>query len=63
MKNSRTIFLSSIFNWFAEDFKRTHGTVIDFVEEYLPAEEASKLSPDYSVKFTEYNWNLNDGSR
>ncbi len=62
-EKSRTIFLSSIFDWFAEDFKKTHGTVLDFVKEYLPVAEASKLSSDYSKKFTEYDWNLNDGSR
>ncbi len=56
------IYLSSIFNWFADDFKDTHGTVLGFVKEHLSTEAATKLSTDYAIQYTEYDWNLNDGS-
>jgi len=39
-ENQNTIYLSSIFIWFAWDFTKTHGTYFAFVKEYLPAEEA-----------------------
>jgi hypothetical protein len=61
-ENNKTIYLSSIFTWFAEDFNKTHGSILEFVKEYLPAEEANKVNSDYSLKFTEYDWTLNDGS-
>jgi len=61
-ENQKTVYLSSIFDWFASDFNKTHGSVLGFVKEYLPAEEAKKINSDYSLKFTEYDWNLNEGS-
>lgn len=61
-ENQKTVYLSSIFDWFAQDFNKTHGSVLGFVKEYLPAEEAKKINSDYSLKFTEYDWNLNEGS-
>ena len=62
-EGNKTIYLSSIFNWFAGDFKKTHSTVLDFVKQYLPADEANKLNPNFRVNYTEYDWNLNDSSR
>jgi len=41
-ENQKTVYLSSIFEWFAQDFNKTHGSVLGFVKEYLPAEEAKK---------------------
>jgi len=61
-ENQKTVYLSSIFDWFAQDFNKTHGSVLGFVKEYLPAEEAKKINSDYSLKFSEYDWNLNEGS-
>lgn len=61
-ENQKTVYLSSIFDWFASDFIKTHGSVLGFFREYLPAEEAKKINSDYSLKFSEYDWNLNDGS-
>jgi len=61
-ENQKTVYLSSIFDWFASDFNKTHGSVLGFVKEYLPSEEAKKINSDYSLKFTEYDWNLNEGS-
>ncbi len=62
-EGNKTIYLSSIFNWFSDDFIKTHGTVLDFVKKYLPTGDANKLSSDYPIKFTEYDWSLNDGSK
>jgi len=61
-EREKTVYLSSIFDWFASDFNKTYGSVLGFVKEYLPAEEAKKINSDYSLKFTEYDWNLNEGS-
>jgi len=61
-EKEKTVYLSSIFDWFAQDFNKTHRSVLGFVKEYLPAEEAKKINSDYSLKFTEYDWNLNEGS-
>ena len=61
-ENNKVVYLSSIFNWFAGDFIKTNGSVSAFVKEYLPADESKIINLDYSLKFTEYDWKLNDGS-
>ncbi|MFZ6010570.1 MAG: DUF547 domain-containing protein [Bacteroidota bacterium] len=47
--------LSQIFNWFTKDFTKK-GTLIDFVNQYAKV----KVSKNASLKFLEYNWNLNE---
>ena len=67
----REIRLSSIFNWYEEDFEAEidtpiaakHGAVIEYIARYLPADKASQLreaSTRYSVVFNPYDWSLND---
>ena len=57
----RTVYLSPIFKWYAEDFQKKSGSVLSFVEPYFP-EGAAKGLPagGYSVKYTEYDWSLNE---
>ena len=59
---ARVVHLSMIFKWFAGDFERQSGTVLDFVAAYLPAEEARALKEDgpYRIEYTDYDWRLND---
>ncbi len=46
--------LSSIFNWFASDFK-VHGDVMSFIKKYQPV-----LDLNNDVQYLEYKWNLNE---
>lgn len=55
---TRTLYLSSIFDWFHEDFEAAAGSVPAFVARYLDA----KPDPDVRVEFLEYDWRLNDRS-
>lgn len=55
---TRTIHLSPIFKWFADDFKRQSGSVFKFVQGYRP-----ELQPgSWKIRYTDYDWSLNDGS-
>ena len=67
----KEIRLSSIFNWYEEDFEdeidspiaTKHGAVLEYVARHLPAAKASQLreaSTKYAVVFTPYDWSLND---
>jgi hypothetical protein len=47
--------ISSIFNWFSEDFTKK-GTVVDFLNQYSKVKINSKTKVNYLV----YNWNLNE---
>ncbi|MGJ8632949.1 MAG: DUF547 domain-containing protein [Luteolibacter sp.] len=59
-KASGTLYLSSIFDWFKEDFIKKSGSVEKFVAPYFPAAEKSLIeSGKLKVKFSDYDWNLN----
>lgn len=52
--STRTLHLSSIFNWFAPDFGGPAG-VPGYVSKYRPGDYAG-----WKVQFVEYDWNLNE---
>jgi hypothetical protein len=57
---TRTLYLSSIFDWFAGDFERASKTVPAFVARYAdPAVAADIASAEVKVEFLEYDWSLN----
>jgi Protein of unknown function, DUF547 len=60
---NRIIYLSPIFKWYAEDFQKKAGSVLQFVKPYWPEEERAaveKLGQDnFEIRYTDYNWSLN----
>ena len=55
---TNTLWLSSIFNWFADDFREDAGSVEKFVGRYLP--EITKIgSQKLNIDYLDYDWNLN----
>jgi hypothetical protein len=57
--DARTLYLSPIFKWFADDFVKHSGSVLKFLQVYRPDIPAA----DWKVRYTEYDWSLNDSSR
>ena len=65
---SETIWLSSIFKWYAGDFTGgstvvaffARGGVADWVLDQLPPETASEIPASSKVRYLEYDWGLND---
>lgn len=53
---TRTLYLSSIFDWFHEDFEASAGSVPAYVSRYLEVAPG----PGAGVEFLEYDWSLND---
>lgn len=55
-------YLSSILDWFGEDFGSTQSTQLRRIAKWLPyeASRAAALSGSVAVSFMDYNWNLND---
>ena len=50
---------SKILDWFGGDFKKHFGSLSSFFERYvkvIPAEDVKK----YSIRFSEYDWSLNE---
>jgi hypothetical protein len=58
---SRTLRLSSIFDWFREDFERSSQTLPAFVARYAEPATATALSSggNVRVEFLDYDWSLN----
>ena len=61
---ARTIYLSPIFKWFSEDFEKKSGSVLKFVELFVPAKDRQALAGSgLKIKYTDYDWSLNDQAR
>ena len=61
--NSKRVFLSSIFDWFKEDFESLGG-VRKFIQSYVsPKDEQVLNNPGLSFSYMKYNWGVNDSSR
>ncbi|GIW42735.1 MAG: DUF547 domain-containing protein [Candidatus Binatia bacterium] len=57
---TRTLYLSSIFRWFREDFERAASSLPAFVAPYFDRSTAAEiLAPGVKVEFLDYDWSLN----
>ena len=60
-RTKRSVYLSKIFKWYADDFKEGYDGVADFLSDYLPLEDAEFLaSTDVKFHYLNYDWTLND---
>ncbi|CAI2717688.1 DUF547 domain-containing protein [Nitrospina watsonii] len=58
-KERKTVYLSSIFDWFKEDFA-SKGGVRAFLAPYAPERNRAALqNSDYGIAYMDYNWDLN----
>lgn len=58
--STHTLYLSSIFKWFREDFDASAGTLPAFVARYAePSMAAAARAGDVDVEFLDYDWSLN----
>lgn len=58
-----TLYLSSIFDWYGEDFEVTGSSVKRFVADRMTTERGLREaieSKDTQIKFLKYDWKLND---
>jgi Protein of unknown function, DUF547 len=59
--SAKVLYLSSIFDWFKDDFKKSGG-VVNYLKPYLPRHIQNFVERDkYQIKYIPYNWNLNGG--
>ncbi len=61
--SGRTVYISSIFKWFAGDFEPLGG-VKAFISGRVEPDVRKRLtSPAYSIDYLDYDWSLNDSAR
>ncbi|MGI9554280.1 MAG: DUF547 domain-containing protein [Thermodesulfobacteriota bacterium] len=58
--NKKIIMISPIFDWFKEDFNNRSGSVVAFISPYY-SKNPENLK-NYQIKYTFYDWSLNDKS-
>lgn len=59
---SKKVTLSHIFSWYAGDFSKASGSVLDFVLQYIPDEDRSFIvanKADITLAYFGYDWNAN----
>ena len=61
-RDGKTVYLSSILNWFGEDFGGTDRARLDFTSKYLSEEKDREFlrSRELKVKYLDYDWSLNE---
>lgn len=58
------LYLSPIFKWYEIDFTAQAGSVLAFVKHYLPPAASREVgSGRYAIRYTDYDWSLNDFER
>ena len=58
-----TLYLSSYFDWYADDFRAVADNVLDYVTRYAPDEVATLIEErgdELTVRIMDYDWTLND---
>ena len=63
IKKNGKLHLSSIYNWFAEDFGGSEAEVIAHLQEYANPALRDRLKKIAEVSSYHYNWSLNDYNR
>ena len=54
------LIVSSIYEWFKEDFGNTDGAVIEHLKRFASAELAGRLASVKRIDDDRYDWRLND---
>jgi hypothetical protein len=62
-RDAKTLTLSKIFSWYAADFTKSAGSVVDFILPFItPAESqdfVAKHKQDIQLKYFDYDWHVN----
>ena len=65
-REGNELHVSSYFDWYGDDFEAESGTVVDYVQRYVPPEAAEYIRDNRDsmrVRFMDYDWTLNDQAK
>ena len=54
----KTVYVSKIFDWFEDDFKKKYGSLKKYLSQVFQNDKI--LKENYKVKYTDYDWALNE---
>lgn len=61
--DTNTLYISTIYDWFAEDFEKAGGNVLQFIVHYAEPDVARQVQSLHSkpnIQYLDYDWSLND---
>jgi Protein of unknown function, DUF547 len=58
-RSKNMLYLSKLFEWYADDFKAKSGSVMNFIKPYLAPETLEFLKQDPKISYIYYDWALN----
>jgi len=59
----RVVYLSPIFKWYGGDFEKGSGSVLEALKPYWPGGSGAVAASDFTIRYTDYDWSLNDQTR
>lgn len=62
-RESRSIRLSRIFDWYREDFEREAGSVRAYAMRYVTGAALEALRAGWELGYLDYDWRLNDAAQ
>ncbi len=57
----RTVYISPIFKWYGGDFQKKSGSVLAALKPYWPGKATAP--DDFKIRYTAYDWSLNEQSK
>ena len=57
----RTVYLSPIFKWYGGDFEKKSGSVLAVLKPYWPGKATA--TDDFKIRYTDYDWSLNEQTK
>ncbi len=55
-RQSKTVMVSKIFEWYTSDFSGNSDSIIEYINQY----RTEKIPSNYKVRYYEYDWTLNE---
>lgn len=60
-RDSRTLYLTRIFDWYADDFRHATGSIREYAARYLTGAAAEAARDEaWGLEYMDYDWSLND---
>ena len=56
----RAVYLSPVFKWYGGDFEKKHGSVLAALKPYWPDKSGALVQDDFKIRYTDYDWSLNE---
>ena len=61
--SERVVYLSAIFKWYGGDFESNSGSVLAALKRYWPEKSRALAIADFKIRYTDYDWSLNEQSK